>query len=142
MKLYVDTSDLFKLYVEESGSRAIEALAATAETMHTSRVAYAEFRGSVARARRNHRVSEVAYKEAVTNFENSWLTYSISEVTEPLVSLAGDLAAKHFLRGFDAIHLASAVTLQHELGEPMTFSAADERLMEAARAEGLLVAYA
>jgi len=140
MKLYVDTSDLFKLYVEESGSRAIEALAARAETMHTSRVAYAEFRGSVAQAHRNHRVSEIAYKEAVDDFENSWLTYAISEVTETLVGLAGHFAAKHFLRGFDAIHLASAVTLQHELDEPVTFSASDGRLMEAARAEGLTVA--
>ncbi len=142
MNLYLDTSSLFKLYVEELGSRAIEALASRAETVHTSRVAYAEFRGSIARARRDRRVLDIAYSEALADFENSWLTYSIKEVTEPLVHLAGDLAAKHFLRGFDAIHLASAVTLQQELGEPITFSASDDRLMEAARAEGLTAATA
>jgi len=140
MNLYLDTSSLFKLYVEEPGSRAIEALASRAETVHTSRVAYAEFRGSIARARRGRRVPDIAYSEALGYFENSWLTYSIREVTEPLVRLAGDLAAKHFLRGFDAIHLASAVALQHELDEPITFSASDGRLVEAAELEGLTAA--
>jgi predicted nucleic acid-binding protein len=140
MNLYLDTSSLFKLYVEEPGSHAIEALASRAETVHTSRVAYAEFRGSIARARRDHRVPDVAYSEALGDFENSWLTYSVHEVTEALVRRAGELAAKHYLRGFDAIHLASAITLQEELGEPVTFSASDDRLMSAAAAEGLIPA--
>jgi hypothetical protein len=43
------------------------------------------------------------------------------------------------LHRIDAIHLASALTLGRELGEPMTFIAADARLLDAAEAEKLRV---
>jgi hypothetical protein len=41
------------------------------------------------------------------------------------------------LRGFDAIHVASALELKKRLNEPMTFAAADRPLLRAAQAEGL-----
>jgi len=43
------------------------------------------------------------------------------------------------LRAGDAIQLASALLLQRELEEPVTFAAYDERLKETAAAEGLAV---
>ena len=140
MNLYLDTSSLFKLYVEEEGSEDIAKMSRAADAISISRVGYAELRGSLARAQRAHRLTAAAYRDAVELFNGKWSTYAVREVTEPLVRLAGDLAAKHFLRGFDAIHLASAVTIQQELGEPITFSASDDRLMEAAEAEGLATA--
>jgi uncharacterized protein len=57
-----------------------------------------------------------------------------------LAHSAGDLAEKHLLRGFDAVHLASAVILREELTEPIRFLAFDDRLMTAAAAEGLVTA--
>ncbi len=39
--------------------------------------------------------------------------------------------------GFDAVHLASALSLKKALGEEITFTAADERLLRAAKAERL-----
>jgi hypothetical protein len=60
-------------------------------------------------------------------------------LTETLARTAGDLAARYFLRGLDAIHLASAVTLRDELDESVSFSASDGRLNEAAADCGLAV---
>ena len=140
MNLYFDTSSLFKVYVEEEGSPGVRGQARLARTIWVSLIAYAEFRGSLSRARRGGRLTETAYGETLSAFQRGWQSYLIREVTEPLVSLAGELAAKHYLRGFDAIHLASAVTLQQELGEPVTFSASDDRLMSAAAAERLFPA--
>ena len=51
--------------------------------------------------------------------------------------MARDLIQRHPLRGFAAVHLASALNLKRDLGEPITFAAADERLLQAAAAEGL-----
>lgn len=48
-----------------------------------------------------------------------------------------DLAEKHALRGFDAIHLASAVTLREELSSPVTFSCSDNKLKKASQREKL-----
>ena len=44
---------------------------------------------------------------------------------------------KHGLRGFDAVHLASAIHLMAVLEEIVGFAAADRRLLEAAAAEDL-----
>lgn len=57
---------------------------------------------------------------------------------EIILLLARDLIQRHPLRGFDAIHLASALILKSALGEAITFAAADERLLQAAAAERLL----
>ena len=137
MNLYLDTSSLFKLYVNEEDSDAAMALASRANTISVSQIAYPEFRGSLARAQRGGRLTDQAYLSTLELFERAWVTYAAREVTLPLIRLAGELAAKHYLRGFDAVHLASAVTLQRELDEPVTFSSSDDRLMEAARVEGL-----
>jgi uncharacterized protein len=55
----------------------------------------------------------------------------------PLARQAGELAEKHALRGFDAIHLASALELWQLMGEVPEFLAYDTRLTDAARSEGL-----
>jgi uncharacterized protein len=137
--LYFDTSNLFKLFVEERGSEDVELVAAGAESIAVSLVAYAEFRGSLARAKRAGRLTESLYDTALASFEPLWRSYSHVPVSETLINVAGNLAETHFLRGLDAIHLASALTLQLELGEDVTFSAADGRLLAAASSEGLLV---
>jgi hypothetical protein len=56
------------------------------------------------------------------------------EVTEPLARQAGDLAERHRLRGFDALHLASYLTVATEFrDEEVRFSSADKALSRAAR---------
>ncbi len=54
---------------------------------------------------------------------------------DDVLMLARDLIRRHPLRGFDAIHLASASALRTMLAEDFAFAAADTRLLEAARAE-------
>jgi hypothetical protein len=49
------------------------------------------------------------------------------------------MAANHALRGADAIHLASAVTLSKQVGESIMFLCFDGRLATAADKEDLRV---
>jgi len=44
---------------------------------------------------------------------------------------------KYYLRGFDAIHLASAVLLQESIQENIIFGCFDQGLSRAAHQEGL-----
>jgi predicted nucleic acid-binding protein len=57
-------------------------------------------------------------------------------IDEPLLDRAGDLEPPQ-LRSLDAIHLAAALALGPDLGVLLTY---DERLREAASAQGLTVA--
>ena len=47
MILYLNTSALLKLYVEETGSQAVMALLERAQVVSTSRVAYVEMRADL-----------------------------------------------------------------------------------------------
>jgi predicted nucleic acid-binding protein len=141
VNLYLDTSSLLKLYLRyEQGREAVESLLGQARTVYISLVGYAEARAAMARARRDNRLDSSGYAAMRAAFERDWQHNKSIVVNEALVRLAGELAEKHFLRSLDAIHLASGLTLKRELGEAVTFSAADGRLMAAASAEGLLVA--
>lgn len=137
MILYLDTSSLMKLFVQEEGSRLVEALVEGSQGAAISLVGYAEARAALARASREARITPVEHRRAVRRLEEAWADFIVIAVHEPLIRLAGALAEKHFLRGFDSIHLASALSLQQQIGEAITFSAADARLCGAAQAEGL-----
>jgi len=61
----------------------------------------------------------------------------IMSVTAELVRLAGGLAEKHGLRGVDAIHLSSAITLRQQISAPVVFSCSDQKLQKASELEGM-----
>ena len=140
MILYMDTSSLVKLYVPEMETAAVKRLVNAAEVVATSSLAYVEARAAFARKRREHDVSVRDYRDLLQDFDHDWESYLIVDVSSVLVKLAGRLAEKHALRGYDAVHLASAVTIRREGDRPVSFSCFDGRLFRAARREGLKIA--
>jgi len=60
-------------------------------------------------------------------------------LTEPLVTRAGELALQHGLRGYDAVHLATAMHWQTLLDVSITFVTFDRQLWEAGKKAGLVV---
>jgi len=138
--LYMDTSALLKFYIEEEGSFVARRLVADADVLSMSRVGYAEARAGLARALRTGRLSDNLFELALHEFEERWNATSVIEASDLVVRRAGDLAEKHALRGFDAIHLSSALFFETESGEHVTFSAWDDRLLAAAATEGLTAA--
>ncbi len=137
MILYLDTSSLVKLYVEEDESSKVDALVRSSDLTATSIIAYAETRAAFARRFREKAFEKVEYDRIKEHFEGDWARYFVLNVTGDLVFLAGDLAEKHSLRGFDSIHLASALTLQRTIDSPLIFSCFDDRLEKAAVSEEL-----
>jgi predicted nucleic acid-binding protein len=134
--LYLDTSALVKLYVEESGSTQVRAAVDEAEAVSTSIVAYAEVHAALAAAARVGRITGEERSRAVAEFRAEWPRYAVVNVTQKLVDLAAELALEHGLRGFDAVHLSSAMLLREEAGAEVRFLAWDERLARASAAAG------
>jgi uncharacterized protein len=134
--LYLDTSSLIKLYVEESGSRDIEDLVAGASLVCTSVVTYPEARSALARLCREGNLTAEKHVLSKTNLEEDWPDFLALEVTPEVWRAAGNLAEKHALRGFDSLHLASFLYLTGEdLDEAVRFSSFDGRLNDAAQVE-------
>jgi predicted nucleic acid-binding protein len=137
MMLYLDTSALVKLYVDEPMSQELMAAVDEAEAIATSLLAYVEVRAAFARARREARLTAQAYRHIVDAFVEDWTRYVVVEVTDRIVKEAGDLAGHRALRGYDAIHLASALSLRERVSSTVTFLAFDRELTVAAKREAL-----
>ena len=136
---YLNTSALIKRFVHEVGSSAVDALITGEGPVATSRIAYAEVFSALARRKREGDLSEQAYLVASRQVEAEWMAFVLVDVTDNVLKGARRLVERYPLRGFDAIHVASALGLRKELGVELTFAAADRRQLEAARAEGLTV---
>ncbi len=151
MILYLDTSALVKLYVEEDGSQDVGTAVDNASRVATSAVAYPEARATFARLERDKEITPEQHGAAVEDLDADWERLGVLELTRNLSRFCGRLARKHGLRGFDAVHLGSAVavrvasevkgeTERQRAGsevavEEVFFHTYDERLERAARNE-------
>lgn len=136
MILYLDTSALAKLFLNEEGrDRTITAVTAAGKGC-TSAVAYVEARSAFARKLREGLLDEVTHERIVRAFDYRWSALLRREVTLSLAREAGELAQRLELRGYDAVHLASALDFQCRYGE-ITFLGFDDRLNDAALEAGL-----
>jgi uncharacterized protein len=111
LRLYLDTSALVKLYVDEDGSSMVREWVNDAEAVATSILAFVEGRAAFARRRREKRILPAAHARLVRDLEADWSRYLVLEATEPVIRRAGRLTEIHSLRAYDAIHLASAKVL-------------------------------
>jgi predicted nucleic acid-binding protein len=134
---YLDTSALIKRFVSEQGSRMVQTLVTREGPIATAKIAYAEVYAGLARKRREGHLAPSQYARVTSQFERDWLAYVRIDLHDEVLRIARDLVQRHPLKGFDAIHLASALSLGRGLEEEVSFVAADERLLRAAEAEGL-----
>lgn len=135
MILFADSSALIKLYIEEAGSAAM-AERARHVPMALSVLAYAEVYSTFARRVREALLTEEEHHELAGRFERDWQSVIVVALRPTLVGRVPRLVRDHPLRGADAVHLASALTLQ-EAGLGLAFAVADRRLAQAAAKEGL-----
>ena len=137
MILYLETSNLVKLYVEEEGTGEVKSLVSGADIVATSIISYVELRAALSRKFREGGIEKPDYELIKREFEGDWEKYFILDVSRGIIKTASGLAEKHGLRGFDAIHLASALSLKKRSATPVIFSSTDARLNRAAGIENL-----
>jgi predicted nucleic acid-binding protein len=126
-----------KLYVREPGTDETRARLAGSTMVASSRVAYPEARAALARRQREGAMTRGALARVVSALDRDLGRFVVVELSAKVAKRAGELAERRALRGFDAIHLASALEVEELLGAAPRFCCFDDRVREAASAEGL-----
>jgi predicted nucleic acid-binding protein len=139
---YLDTSALVKRYLAERGSAWMQAITdyAAGNVLITGRLTGPELIAAIWRKRRAGEVMVADADRAAGLFRVDWQRqYQIIEIDPPIADRAMLLIDTHVLYGYNAVHLATALTINEQLrarGYPeLTIVAADARLERAAAAE-------
>lgn len=138
MILYLDTSALVKLFVEEAQSKRIRQTVSGARLITTHVIAYVEACATFARLA-YARGDNALFPALRGNLEIQWEAWEILNVTEPLIRRAADLAGHYRLRGYDSIHLAAAESAFGVFRNrvPFCFAVFDRQLSDAAKQIGI-----
>ena len=138
---YLDSSAWLKRYWEEPGTAAVLRLFAGAE-LASSVLGYIEVATALSRQQLHRQVRDEDLAQQQRDLHDDWNDLNGIPLTENIVQRALSLAARHRLRGADAVHLATALEVQASLsaaGESVIFVASDRELLSAAEAAGLAI---
>ena len=128
MIAYLDTSAMVPLLIAEPTSSVCATLWNTADDVVTSQLAYVETADALAAARRAGRITRDEHRSAIAQLDDIWAQTAVVRVDETLVAHAAALADTHALRGYDAVHCASAIAVSDV---DMIAAAGDRRLLDA-----------
>jgi predicted nucleic acid-binding protein len=120
--------------IREQGSAEVAAIWERAERIASSPLLYPEARAALTRAEHMKRIGRRRLAASRVRVDELWRDIGRVQLDDHLVQNAGDLAETHVLRGSDAVHLASALSLP---ADDCVLVSSDERLLAAARNEGL-----
>jgi predicted nucleic acid-binding protein len=137
--IYLDTSALVKAYVEEAGSAEVRALFEREDSLATGALTKAEMAAALSRAARLGYVSAESAQAAWQQFCRDWPTLVRIKVSEAILERAAALAWEYQLRGYDAMHLAAALSCQEFGDQSVMVASFDRELWRAAQAAGLAV---
>jgi predicted nucleic acid-binding protein len=137
MILYVDASALVKRYVAESGSREVNAWISESQMVTTSILSHTEVAAALNRANRLQMIDIKVCQAALELFRSEWESFVRLPVSEATVIRADNLTCRYNLRGFDAVHLASALIWQESIGRQVSMITYDNQLRLAGPEEGL-----
>lgn len=98
-----------KLVVTEDDSELADELWASADRKIASHLVYPEARAALAAAWRAGRVDRSGLRRALADLEAATSSMWLIGVDEVIAHAAGRLAEEHSLRGYDAVHLATAL---------------------------------
>lgn len=136
MVVYFDSSAIVKLVMDEPGRELAVTLTEMATTSATARLTYPECHAALAAAARARRLDQPGLQAALAKVRTFDERTNLIDLDQALGREAGRLAERHALRGYDAVHLATALTLQRPR-HPVIFATWDRRLHQAAFDAGL-----
>ncbi len=143
---YLDTSALIKRYINEVGSTWLRAQLNTQPqpSLIIVHLTIVEITSALTRRRRENILTSTEYQQIQNSFRSDCLNkYIIATTVGNIINQANHLLEKHPLRAYDAIQLGTAISVNQQLLSnnflPLTFLSADDRLNDAASAEGLAV---
>jgi hypothetical protein len=133
---YLDPSALVKLFLDEDESGLAREVWRSDVPAVTSRISQVELACAIEAAVRDARLSRGDVDPGVVDGTVLWSRADAVEADPVVIGTAAILGMRHGLRGFDAVHVASAVELSELDPVLVSWDTAQRR---AARVEGLLV---
>jgi len=134
---YFDTSAFVPLLVDEPGSSLCRRFWDDADSVVTSRLLYAETAAALAQALRLGRLAQPDHQSALRLLDRLWFEFDVVEPTEAVVGRAAELAHACALRGYDAVHCASAEQVDDD---DLVVASGDRLVLDACLSLGLATA--
>jgi predicted nucleic acid-binding protein len=134
---FLDASVIVKRYVTERGSDAVRGLLRRRSDLAAARLSQVEVPAALARRARDGDIPAKAARKHADRVAADLARMHVVELRRRVVELAESLVWSHPLRAYDSVQLASALCLARDTGLAFAFWSADERLHQAALAEGL-----
>ncbi len=134
---FFDTSAFFKHYHSEKGSDRVNVVFSESDAIFVSELAIVEFASALKRLSNEGGIDKAAMDSALARFDND-IAGDIIPIPfdQNSTRVARDLVLQHSLRSLDALQLEAALSIRDM--SPI-FVSADERLVQAAQANGLSV---
>lgn len=141
MILYLDTSALVKLFLDELDSDLVRRGVARADFRGCHLIGYAEACAALGRQKRIARLAESVLSTQLAGLTRTWAQLDVIEPNWPQIRRAGELAVRLNLRGYDSVHLAAveALWLEAGAGSDVRFAVFDASLAAAARTLGIAI---
>ncbi|HEY7484008.1 MAG TPA: type II toxin-antitoxin system VapC family toxin [Streptosporangiaceae bacterium] len=137
MICYFDTSALVPLLIDEPSSEFCRHLWDEADDVVTTQLLYVEAAAALAQALRMGRLITPNHRTALHILDQMWAEFDIVRVNDDLVRRAAQLAQTCALRGYDAVHCASAEQLDDD---DLVVASGDGKVLDACAALGLATA--
>ncbi|TGM46207.1 type II toxin-antitoxin system VapC family toxin [Leptospira vanthielii] len=137
MFYYLDSSVLVKKYFAEFASDTVLKIWKDNRYIAISQVGYSEILATINKKQKIDKFSEKIKESIIKQFKSDWDQLVKINVDHSINSELDRIHSKYLLRGFNAIHLVSAILLFRELEEETFFLSADDNLATAAKKDGL-----
>jgi uncharacterized protein len=125
---YLDTSAFIPLLINEPTSEACRRFWDDADVIVSSRLLYVETAAALAQARRMGRLTKNKHLQCLRRLDLMWSEMDVIEADEQVVHHGADLAHRLSLRGYDAVHCASAEQIDDD---DVVAASGDQRLLTA-----------
>lgn len=143
---FFDSSGLTKRYAKEQGTAWVISLFRpfSNNRIHVAEISLVEVISALTRRHRGNNLSTNQYQRAARRFRRVFKDkFFTTEIDGRLIDEASNLAEKYALRGYDAVQLAAALSVQNRRqrigASSLIFVSADNALNQAAQSEGLSV---
>lgn len=134
MPTYFDTSSIVPILIAEPGSERCRSLWVDATDILSSTVAHVEVHAALGAAARSGRIDERQLRRAQAHFDELSIDIAYVPVTEAVIASAAGLATRLTLRGYDAVHCATALAVA---SDDLVAASGDRDLLRAWSALGI-----
>ena len=134
---YFDTSAFVPLLIAEPSSEFCRYFWNESDSVVTTRLLYVESAAALAQGLRMRRLTESKHRQALEVLDRMWQEFEVVEADVVVTTRAAALAHQLALRGYDAVHCASAEQFDdHDL----VFASGDQKLLKACTELGMATA--